>query len=98
MLFPFSKLHPSHAEIFDSFNPNDENQELLNYGHPHYYFDPSKPMVSIYDQSVEKNTSNGGKYDTITPGRATSRGKYFYLSGNFGGGIVLGFSGFLEKF
>ena len=26
------------------------------------------------------------------------RGKYFYLSGNFGGGRVLGFSGFLEKF
>ena len=35
---------------------------------------------------------------TCSESCALSRGKYFYLSGNFGGGIVLGFSGFLEKF
>ena len=61
LLFPISKRHPPHVEIFESFNPIEENQELHNNGHPPYYFDPPKQMVSIYDQATENN-SNGGKF------------------------------------
>ena len=53
----FSKRHPPHVEIFESFNPIDENQELHNNLHPPYYFDPPKPMVSIYEAE-----NNGGKF------------------------------------
>ena len=67
----FSKRHPPHVpEIFESFNPIDENQELLQ--HPPYYFDPPKPMVSIYDQNsaasaTENNSSDNGRKFQFQP-------------------------------